>query len=74
MTYVHPIQYAGLKFNSPNNQKVMKAWVEANCLKCTKFCGREHSFDECTRPQDCPKPVTYVSLVEPDCCIKLPSL
>ena len=72
-TYTHPHKYKGLRFDIPNNQKIVKAYVEANCLKCDKFCGKEHDFTECSKPQDCPKPVIQVSLIDPDSNIRCES-
>ena len=73
MNYTHPKEYKGLRFSTPNNQKIRKAYVEANCLKCDKFCGKEHDFVECNMPQDCPKPIREVSMIDPDCDIKCES-
>lgn len=73
ITYVHPKEYTGLTFNTPMQQKIRKAYVEANCLKCNKFNGKEHDFSECRLRIDCPQPVKQVSLIDPDCCIKCKS-
>lgn len=73
MKYIHPKRYFGLKFDTDNQQLIMKAYVEHNCLKCDKFCGRNHDFSECNRPADCPKPIRHVSLIDPKCDINLES-
>lgn len=81
MKYIHPVKYKGLKFDTPNNQLIRKAFVEANCLKCDLFCGKEHDFSECeirfnpkskdsTCPVECRK---GVSLVDPGSEIKYES-
>lgn len=71
--YIHPKEYAGLNFSTPLQQKIRKAYVEANCLKCDKFNGKEHDFSECKLHVDCPQPVKQVSLIDPDCCIQCES-
>lgn len=71
--YIHPKDYTGLNFSTPLQQKIRKAYVEANCLKCDKFNGKEHDFSECKLHVDCPQPVKQVSLIDPDCCIKCES-
>lgn len=81
MNYTHPKSYKGLQVSTPNKQLILKAYVEANCLKCDNFCGQEHDFSECklallkynniTCPVECRTPV---SLVDPGSCVKLKSL
>ena len=73
MAYTHPTKYKGVRFDTPLQQNIRKAYVEANCLKCDKFCGKEHDFAECSRPQDCPKPISQVSLIQPESQIKCKS-
>lgn len=77
MIYIHPKEYKGLRFNSKNNQLIVKARVDKFCLKCDLFMGREHDFSECqtfnkwrngklVKPKTCPKEFNMgVSLVEP---------
>ena len=79
MEYIHPQKYKGLKFDTPNNQAITKEYVEANCLKCDLFMGREHDFSECNNKWTdsyctCPKECrTAVSLVDPYSFIKCKS-
>ena len=47
MEYIHPKQYKGLKFDTPNNQKIKMEIVEKYCLKCDLFMGKEYDFSEC---------------------------
>lgn len=76
MKYTHPKEYRGLEIDTPNNQAIMKEYVEANCLQCDLFNGREHDFSECNRHwQDphctCPKECrNAVSLIDPYSFIK----
>lgn len=63
--YRHPKKYDGIKFDTEFQQEIIKAFVEYNCLNCDKFNGREHDFYECNRPEDCPKPIYTVSLIDP---------
>ena len=67
MKYIHPAKYKGVKFDTPHNQLVRKALVEANCLKCDLFCGKEHDFSECkifgkdtTCPPECRRGVSLI--------------
>ena len=46
MKYKHPIKYIGINEN-PHVQLRAKQYVETNCLKCDRFCGIEHDFNEC---------------------------
>lgn len=46
MKYLHAKQYEGADKN-PHIQFRVKQHVENNCLKCEKFCGKEHDFKEC---------------------------
>lgn len=70
MEYTHPHKYKGLKFDTPNNQGIMKEYVEANCLRCDLFMGKEHDFSECnmresdtycTCPKECRKAVPLIN-------------
>lgn len=69
MEYVHPQKYKGIKIDTPNNQAITKAYVEANCLKCDLFMGKEHDFSECNKtwfdpnmtcPQECRRAVPLI--------------
>lgn len=71
MRYIHPTKYKGLRLDTPNNQLIMKAFVETNCLKCDLFCGKEHDFAECkvqfnprsndtTCPPECRRGVSHI--------------
>lgn len=76
MNYIHPLIYRGYKSTFRDNIR-LHAFVEANCLKCTNFCGQEHDFSECNRnfsdinctcPTDCRR---NISLIDPVSEIKL---
>lgn len=65
MEYVHPKKYKGLQIDTPNNQAIIKVYVEENCLRCDLFNGRDHNFSECNRqwanpectcPKECRRP------------------
>lgn len=79
MEYVHPQKYKGLKLDTPTQQAITKEYVEANCLRCDLFMGREHDFSECNRKEydpncTCPKECRKaVSLVDPYSFIKCKS-
>ena len=77
MKYIHPKRYDGLKFDTPNNQNIVRARVEKYCLKCDKFMGKEHDFSECrifekwengkvVDKQTCPFDNVAVSLIYPE--------
>ena len=46
LKYIHPKKYIGVSENA-HIQLRTKQYVERNCLKCDKFCGTEHDFEEC---------------------------
>lgn len=77
MKYVHPKHYKGLKFDTPQNQNIVRARVERYCLKCSEFMGKEHDFSECQtfdnwkngkliKMKTCPFPHVAVSVIAPE--------
>ena len=66
MNYKHPQNYAGIPFDTPNNQQRMKIKVENDCLRCSLFSGEDHDFTECFVgnrlvycPQECKTPIPF---------------
>ena len=82
MEYIHPENYQGVKFDTPNNQNIVKARVEKYCLKCDLFMGKEHDFSECqtydkwkgdkvVKKKTCPFDNVAVSLIAPEIKCKI---
>ncbi len=46
MEYKHPKKYVGMSENLHMQHRIRQK-VEAMCLKCEKFMGKEHDFSEC---------------------------
>lgn len=70
MEYIHPQKYKGVRPDTPDNQAITKEYVEANCLRCDLFMGREHDFSECNRvwsspnttcPDECRRGVSLIN-------------
>lgn len=81
MEYIHPKHYKGLKFDTPHNQLIRRAYVERYCLFCDKFMGKEHDFSECrlhdkteygkvVEYKTCPFEWAAVPLIHPEIAIK----